>query len=514
MTVGAELHKYIKKRVTSSLFYPLVGAVRPDGTLHDLLFSSAFVSKDRLILVYVTNPSYSKHKTEEELSKLAPKFNEAINFISNPPITLALHLDRKNVQFQSSGEEGESLKPTLFVVIPQVSTEFVSISIPESLPGTVMTMDQFLSIIDELENADMLASFVEYQEEYSHLIAPSIITPLDVFGSFKSSYGVLVEGALGYNFISLDPHWGSNMRYETLSKFWKLYPPKHFFDHPRSWKVKKETETRIRLDARGYFGCALYSQVGQTHVFLNAPFDKMTYEQGSLANLMMECLEDSLSRNRDLINGVTFFQKHDQIQVLLFPLSLIKNNERFRHLEHLDPQGKYWVSDYGEMMPGVYGIRVVLEDKLLVDALASVQDRSLEIDFLFEILAQLNQIEADPFVESIRADLDKERVGRPRFKMSKIRKKASFPEFINPYKPENSHFKMARKIIAELARKCNLSEGSYVLEDAKVKLNSLREALVDHINSEVGKYDFEKVAPYLLTRIDGLNDYYERVSPR
>lgn len=137
-----------------------------------------------------------------------------------------------------------------------------------------MTMDQFVGIIDELQNSDMLASFVEYQEEYGHLISPSPLSPLDVFGSFKSSYGVLVEGARNYDFISLDPHWGSNMRYATLSEFWRLYPQKHFFDHPRSWNVKKETSTRIRLEARGYFGCAIYSQVGHTHIFLNAPLTK------------------------------------------------------------------------------------------------------------------------------------------------------------------------------------------------------------------------------------------------
>ncbi|MBI3583424.1 MAG: hypothetical protein HY096_05670 [Nitrospinae bacterium] len=356
----------------------------------------------------------------------------------------------------------------------------------------------------------MLASFLEYLDEYDERIKSPMIGTLDKFASFKDSYGILIEGALNYDLISLDPHWGTTMRYKTLSEFWKLYPEKNFFDHPRSWKVKKETGTRVRLEARGYFGSALYCKFGSVDIFLNAPFDKMSFEQAQLSNILMECLEDTISRNQALIEKHKFFQTYDQFQVLFSPFSLTYNNDTFKHLKHLVPSGRYWCGDYGLMKSSIYGIRIVFDDKSIAEAFMKVKDRSLEIELLLELLNQLNKIEPDPSIDSIRNSLELEKKGKPSFKMQIVKKEVAFPEFINPYKPEPSHFKRARKRIAELAKKCSLSEGYYELDDAKIKLNSLRNAVVKEINSEVEKFDFRRAIPYLLTRIDALSDKYER----
>lgn len=508
MRIGGELYRYIKKRTNCSFLRPLVSAVLPGGTPHNIHFPAAFISKDRLILLYVTNPAYSKVKTEKELEDIAPKLNAAIELISASPVTLALHLERGNVQFQSR-TDGE-LKSELFIVVPRVSTEMFSLSIPGTLPGNIISMDQLLGIVDELDEVDTFASFIEYREENDERIQSVFISPLDIFGSFKSSLGILVEGATDYDFISLDPHWGSNLRYRTLSEFWKIYPEKHFFDHPRSWRVEKETETRVRLEARGYFGAALYCRVGRTHVFLNSPFDSMTYEQGLLANLLMECLEDSLSTNEPILDKHQFITAYDQLQILFFPYSLVESSDKFRHLEHLKPHEGYWQSDYGPMDESLYGIRLVFNDKLLPQAFVEIKDRSIEVALLLEVLTQLNEIIPDTNMRSIKERIEQQLPNKPRFKILTANKKASFPEFVNPHKPSMSHFKRAKKRIAELAKRSSLVEGYYTVEVAKVKLNALRNAVVAEINSEVQQFDFPTAIPYLLAKIDALTDDYER----
>ncbi len=508
MRIGGELYRYIEARVNCSFLLSMVSAVLSDGSPHDMLFSAAFISKDRLILLYVTNPAYSREKTEKELEDIAPKLNEAIDLLRASPVTLALYLERANVQFQSEAD-GE-LKPELFVVVPQVSTEMLALSIPKSIPGNIIFMDQMLGIIDELDDVDTFASFIEYREENDNRIQPLFVGPLDIYGSFKSSLGILVEGALDYDFISLDPHWGSNLRYQTLSEFWELYPEKHFFDHPRSWRVKKETETRVRLEARGYFGAALYCRVGRTHVFINAPFDSMNYEQGLLANLLMESLEDSLSANKTILEKHQFIKTYDQLQVLFFPHSLVGDNAKFKYLEHLNPHEGYWRSDYGLPAKSLHGIRLVFNDKLLAQAFAEVKDRSIEVDLLSEVLAQLDEIAPDPDIKSIRGSLELQKPNKPRFKIFTANKRASFPQFINSHKPSMSHFKRAKKRIAELAKQYRMTEGYYKVEDAKVKLNALRDAVIAEINSEVHKYEFSRSIPYLLARIDALIDDDER----
>lgn len=507
LSIGAKLYRYIKARIKSQ-FFPLVSAISPNGKPHETLFSSAFISKDKFILIYVTNPAYSKHDTEKELNKIIPKLKESMELIKTQPVTLALHLERKNVTFQSQRSE-ESLKPLLFILIPQVKTEMF-LSFAEPPPGEVIFMDQFLAIIDELENEEMLASFLEYRNEYDGKMHPSFIGLLDKFASFKDSYGVLIEGASEPDLISLDPHWGSKLRYKTLSEFWKVFPLRGFFDHPRSWKATKVTESMVRLEARGYFGAAIYCRIGSTDAFFNAPFEEMSSEQAQLSNLLMECLEDTISRNVDIVEKHRYFQYYDQIQVLFFPLSLISDNNTFKHLEHLKTDGMYWCSEAGRMVDDLYGIRVVFDDKLLVEAFAGVNDRTLEIGLLVEVLNQLSNIIPDPNMPYIVSSLKKDKAGKPRFKILSVNKEVAFPEFIDSCKPELVHFKKARKTIAELAKECSLSEGDYELVEAKQKLNSLRESLVAEINSEIQKYDYKNAIPFLLTRIDVLNHGYER----
>ncbi|MBI2485766.1 MAG: hypothetical protein HYW01_02165 [Deltaproteobacteria bacterium] len=162
------------------------------------------------------------------------------------------------------------------------------------------------------------------------------------------------------------------------------------------------------------------------------------------------------------------------------------------------------------MKPGLYGIRLVFDDRKLAGALISVKDRSLEIGLLLEALMQLDEIEPDTNMALIKNALEKQKVGKPRFKMFEGRKEASFPEFIDPHEPELTHFKKAKKRISELAREYNLIEGDYDLDDTKTKLNALREAVVKEVNSEVEKYDFKSSLPYLLSRIDSLTDRYKR----
>jgi hypothetical protein len=510
MHIGKEVYKYVKPRINSSFLSPIVSAVKTQGSLHETLFSTVFISKNRLVLIYITNPYYSEQETEAELEEIAPKLAEAINLITTSPVTLALHLERKNVQFQA--RDGEELNPLLFVVIPQVKTNISSISIPKNMPGMIIFMDSFLGIIDELDSADMLASFIEYHEEYKSRIMPSLLSPLDIFGSFKDSLGILVEGALDFNLISLDPHWGSNLRFKTLSEFWKSYPLKHYIDHPRSWKVLPETKSRVRLEARGYFGCALYCKISQTHIFISSPFDTMSFEQALFANLFMECLEDTLSSYEAIIRNHLFFQYHDELHVLFFPLSLVVNNEAFKHIWHLIPKNSYWYSDCGLPKPTIYGIRIVFDDNTIKKALMETKDRSIEIDLLLEVIRRLNDIVKDDYIFRIEQALESEKVRKPRFKIRYITRHASFPEFINPYEPELMHFKQAKKKIAEIARNNGFAEGNYDLEEAKNKLNQLRDALVNEIDSEAMKYNFSTAIPYLISRIDALTNQFKHTT--
>jgi hypothetical protein len=508
LRLGGQLHQYINKRLRTDNIFRVASAVTEKGMPHKIVFPTVFISKNRLVMLYIAQPALCSKKTEEELTKIAPGLNKALELASSQPTTISLHLDRQNVQFRSESGK-DSLELEILILIPQVSTQIDFVPIPKSLPGRVMFLDSFLGIIDEIEYDETFADFLEYLDEIEGR-TQSALSMLDKFASFKDSYGILIGGALEPDYIMLDPHWGRRMRYQSLAEFWKIYPEIDFFDHPRTWKVKQETETRTRLEARGYFGSAIYSRIGPIGVYLTAPFTEMEYQQGSLSNLLMECLEDSMSRRSPIFGEHAFFKHYDRFQVNFFPLSMVSNNERFKHLHHLCNIEKYWCSDIGMPGPDEYGIRVVFDDEAITKALTEAQDCSLEVDILIEVIKQLTKIVPDSQIDSIIESVEKTKSGKPRFKLFTLEKPASFPEFINPLEPKPAHFKKAKKRIAELVRQLNITEGNYELEDAKKILNKLRDAVVAEINAEVAKYNFADAITFLLARIDALNADYER----
>jgi hypothetical protein len=151
MSLSAGVHRFLKKRIRTDLIYPLVSAVKKDGKPQEIIFTTGFVSKDKLILIYLAQPTLSGKKTQEELETITPMLNEAVALTSTRPTTLALHLERQNVQFQPASES-KSLKTEIIVVIPQASMQVEPFSIPENLPGRVMWLDSLLGIMDELED--------------------------------------------------------------------------------------------------------------------------------------------------------------------------------------------------------------------------------------------------------------------------------------------------------------------------------------------------------------------------
>jgi len=508
--LNSEIYAFLEKRISSKSLFPFVSAVTEQGAPHEILFSASFISKDKLILIYAPSPFHSAKQMGEELSKAAPKLVDAVRLISASPVTLGLRSRGTIVKYDTDSKK-KVLKPLVFIVLSQTSTSIQSIPIPETLrPCKIMFLDQFLGIMDEIDNVDEISSFVEYLEEINGKIQFPLTGMLDKYASFKDSSGLLVGGARQPTHIMLAPGWGSSMRYKSLSEFWRLYPSCGFFDHPRSWRLERESPTRIRLSARGYFGGALYCRLGSSHFFTNSPFHKMSFEQGQIANLLMESLEDSISRNKMILEKLECFRMYSQFLVSFFPHSLVSTDDDLKHLRHLDPKGSLWCADIGFVRPSFPGIRIVFDEKALTNALQEVKDGTIEINLITEVLSNLNKFTPDSELSAILNHLAKQKSNKPRFKLFLVQKEVSFPDFVPDYGPSVYHYKRAGKRVAELALQTGFSPGSYRLQQGKSKLNALRKQLVNEIDAEVTKYNYRSALPYLIERIDALNHKYEQ----
>ncbi len=509
LMLKGEISRYVDDRIKGETF-PFVSAILEDGSPHEFIFSVAFTTGDILVLVCVTQPVSTGHEISEELERIKPDIIKAIDRFDKWPTTLALHLDKKKVEFKNPREE-KHLLPLLFIVLPQCFTDATPHFIPNDLPGHIVLLDQFLGLIDEIENANQLFSFVSFIQKHEKQINNPIYSLLDLFGAYRDSHGILVGGALEPTFIGIDPHWGSQMRFDSLSEFWQAYPNARFFSHPRSWLVDLDAPPgQVRLVSRGYFGWSLHCRVGQTHIFLNAPFRSMSHEQVKITNFLMECLGDAFNNYSNALCKHNFFDNYQEIDIIIFPASLITLNKQFDHLRHLDPAGNKWVSDKGFPQLGIPGIRLVYNDDHVIRAFMEVRDRSPQNELLQEILDQLNIFIPDSSTRfNIMSILVEDSNKRPRFVLHDEKKIASFPENTRSHEPELRHYKTARKRIAEIARDQDIKPGHYELETAKHALNKILVDLIADLDAESKKYGFKTALPLLIGKTDALTNKYE-----
>jgi hypothetical protein len=502
---SVKLHEYIQERFKKSTINKIVSAIYPSGKPHEIIFSTSFLIKNTLFLIHFLESFYDTDKASKEIKKLIPKIKEAIKLLENIPTTLLLHLKRLKMQIKPT-KKGEKLNIFPIIIYPSIFTGVIEI--PKDMPGVLFKLDEFLGIVDELDNSEQLLGFFDYLNKEKN-IAP-FFSLLDVFASYKDSHGVLVEGASEYTQISLDPHWGSNLRYRSLRDFWALYPSVNLYGSPRSWQLLKETSSRIRLVARNQSNFAISTKIKDTTLFFIAPLLIMNCDQIELSNFLMECLEDVISQVRNLICSLTFFNKYKKCLIFILPNSLVKHDDKFKHLNYLVNNRKIWCSEIASPEKNTPGIRIVFNDDLLQKKFEG-NDNSAEIDLLFEFLSKINIICPDKSYNSVKESIIKKLQNqKPRFKMSLISPEADFPKYSSVVYPDIKEHKLARKVIALNAKELNIRPGKYENGEAKRIINEIRKKMVQNVNSEVIKYDFKSSIPFLIEKAESIINLFEQ----
>lgn len=505
-----ELFKYANARIKNSDIFGLVTALEPGDKPQDMTFACALHADNRLYLVHIVPITEYLKDFDGYLKGLTQQFSAVSTRLTNAPTRLGVWSEQKIVEFQPKNGM-RALEPVYIVTTPYLKTEIKGIVLPEELPATLMPMDQLLALLDEVEDAEELGRFLDFRER---MLSESQLLPitsfLDLYGSFKDSHSVLIGGAVQPTMLFLDPNWGTNYRYQSLSAFWSQFPDVSFIGHPRSWVFPKEGP-EFAIKSKRFKAYAYFETVGRTVCFVNCPVDQMEFEEGKLADLVMQAIRDALGLYKKQISSLAFTAQVEKLQVFCSPASAVQRSEQLRHLRTLIPQGELWKLRTMIKRPGEVGISVVLNNDALTQALLTTTDRSIEIDLLMAILDQLNTQWPDDNLPEVKRSLSVERAKKVRFRLYMQEKKVSFPEYAPVVLPEPSDFKLADKAIAELASSLNIVPRKYDQKEAKEILNTLIGGLVTLINQNVGQYDFERSIPILLTGIEALVQKHETV---
>lgn len=508
-----ELFGFMSQRTGKNEVFAFVSALKDDMKPHKTIFTSAFVSKNKIVLIHVIPPPTPEMSQQQVLEALVPELKEAQDLFSKAPTRLGLRAESQIVQFESTRKHSEALEPLIVTVVPHITTDFGILGHPRDLVGETIGLDQFLAIFDEMEDLDEFADFFDHVQTTRDDGMPTFSTLLDRFGSFRDSHSVLIEGASNPDMIILDPHWGSSFRYRSLSDFWRAFPEENFFGNPRSWTIdKKALEVgTVMLKSKTFFGYTYCLSVGSAHLFINSPVDSQTFEQGQIADSLMHSLEDAFTVYAETLKSLPFTTGHEKIHILFFPRSLVEEGSKFDHIKHLIPSaGALWEMDTTRLKSRDYGIRVVFDDKKIIEALKGAKDRSLQISLLQGVLSEINTVFGDDG-GAVNAKLETEKTQKNRFRMFSYEKKVSFPELSKRHVlAETRELKLADKKIAEIGKENGIVPGEYDGKDAQAKVAILKDGLLAYLNQRVSDLNLKNALPIVLSNIDSMTNIHER----
>ncbi len=504
--MGIKLGNFIRERVREENIFRLTNVVKKDlHKLNDLIFT-AINAEDKLFLIHVTPPLFSKDDINLYLENIQTELQKAQEILSVYPSRLGLLAEKKIVEFQS--KKGKALMPVFVIAVPSPLTSIIaSMKMPEGIRMELMTIDQIAGIFDEIEDLNELNQFFDYVENERNLTRmPGLVSYLDKFGSFKDSSGILVPGAIEPNLIMLDLSWGSNFRFKSLSEFWNKYPEESLFGHPRSWKIphRKMKKEGLVLVSKNFFGYAFYQNIGKSCIFINSPVHMMDYRQGSFNDTLMQSLSDSFEIYASFIEKMSFSNSDNKIQIFFCPADVVSKHQELSHLNNLIEEDSLWAIDYSRIGINDYGIRIIYNRNILEKALRDVKDRTIQIDLFTDVLGRISSLIYEPEIENIKKELEKEKKKKPRFKSFAVRKIASFPDNESIVLPEDNDYKLADKEISKKALELNIVPGTYSAKEGVEKLNTLRNKIIKDLDKKIEQFDLKKSLPKLLSKSNAL----------
>jgi len=511
ISLGIQLYNFTRERINKRNVFSLINPIDKNTKPYDFDIHCAIHSQDRLFLIHITPPIVKERELNTYLENLTPKIEKALQYISITPNRCGLVLDQLIVEFKST-KANKSLELVFFVVAPRMDTGDFILKIPKNFHHEIIGIEQFLGIIDELKDSDELSDFYDYLVTMHDNAQLTIFSShLDWFGSYRDSHSILVEGANEPTNIFLVPSYGTDFRYTSLSEFWRKYPEINFFGHPRSWKIEEQigTDGRIILSSKSFRGFVYYQKVYSTSIFINAPFHLMNYEIGKTTDLMMQIIEDSFAIYKDNLNRLSYFSFKNKLQIFIAPDELVQESKELDHIKHLIPQDSLWGADFVRLKSSHDGMRLVFNRHKISEQLDNANDRSFQISIFLEVLTQINTDRLDKNFTEVVQFLKNEEQKRARFRTKITDKKVAYPEFESIVLPSPREFKLATKLVSQIAKSIGITPGVYSLEKAKKHLNNLISEIIETLDTKVGEFNIVGAIPYLIGKIDALTNRYK-----
>jgi len=397
----------------------------------------------------------------------------------------------------------------LAVIVAPIAGGF-SVALPSSSAIRTLFLVDLVSIVESVERSQDLDDYFAFVDANEESASP-FTGPMDQFAAYRFSHGVLIGGAIRPTMIMLDPHGGSNFRFEKLREFWDSAPRRFPDNDPTTWSVKPTDRTLRQLTHRGHprlSWCA--DAIDPTlHFMLDVDAQDLEVRHGSLLELFIHCVADAWNERAKLFPAGLF--SHQRIvthcRANLDRLPNENGGER-----STDPLLTAWTIREPSADSLVLEVEVDLSQ--VAADLEDASDARFEAfcagEWLRGACAFLGVSLDEQVLRALAATADR----TPRFTLSHRQRTVDVPDHPDPILPELEHFKLARRDLAMEFRAEGIASGRYELKPAKAVIDKIRDRYRSLVHERVREFDQQAFVRLAVEQFDRVVAEYDRESTR
>jgi len=513
--LNSNIALYIQQRIDfDEPFFENVKILSDKPEINNLIFN-VIPYKNNLLLFNLINSATSDKNTDEDVQE-----------INNLATEIKESLIKNEFKFFNQKNQILQLKKSSKLLANDINITIISVNVADNIiPSFIgftekpqmkfFSLADFLQIIDRTKSLEEFVKKLSYLDKFSDANIMSISSEADKIAYFDlNNEHNHLTGIEKHNTI-VWPSYSTNARYNELEEFWVKYPDITLNTNPRCWYVEESRLPKITLVNKSFLGWINYLQINKTSISIFPLFNDYNKNQIRTLSTLTDMIEDTLAENLLIVKEHSFFKTEKELQIMVIPYSLIKENPQFKHLQHfqLNPD-KLWEMDRAYPAKNVKGIRIVYDDARLIEVLTEPKDRRIEIELTKDVLRQINIYESCIKYTDINKQLTELQNEPARFYYSFEKKITSFPEYWKVIEPEDKDFIIVKNKMAEFLYELNIRPGSYDLDKAKYILNELKIKMIEFIDTEIKKFSLNRSISYLIQQFDALCNKNEQEQKR
>lgn len=405
------------------------------------------------------------------------------------------------------GRPADAVRVMAVVVAPIAGA---SVAFSRSSVIRSLFLVDLVSIVESVQRVQDLEDYFAFVDANEEATSP-FMGHMDQFAAYRHSHGVLIGGAIRPTMIILDPHGGSNYRFEALRDFWASAPSWFPDDKPMTWSVEPTEGTLLKLISRSrpqLSWCA--DRIAPTlHFMLDVEAQDLELPNGRLLELFIHCVADAWNERAEL-----------------FPAGLLTQQRIVTHcranLSRLPAESGGELST--DPLLTAWTIRESNADSLVVEVevdlsqvafgLEDALDARFEAFCAGEWLRGIYALIETPLDEQVLQVLAATTDRAPRFTLSHKERTVDVPDHPHPMSADLEHFKLARRDLAIEFQAEDVEPGRYELKQAKALINSIRNRYRSLIHDRIRTFNQQALIHLGVEQFDQLVADYDRESMR